>query len=65
MLSFQIKRPVNSIDLYKIYQNIARDGSFTLPETDSGTDLGLEFPCYAEIGSRDPNPSPCNVKCSA
>ena len=45
--------------------NILSNGSFTLPETDSDTDSRLVLMSYAEIGSRDPSSSPCNVKYSA
>ena len=37
-------------------------GSFTLPETDSGTDSdSFGFRSYTETGRRDPSPSLCNV----
>ena len=39
-------------------------GSFTLPETESGTESDW-FLSYAEIGSRDPSPGLYNAKFSA
>ena len=33
----------------------------TLPDSNTGSDSGLRFLSYAEIGSRDPSPRLCNV----
>ena len=53
----------------EVYQNwhriVSRYGLLAHLHARDGLGYGLGFLYYTEIGSRDPSPSSCNVKCSA